>query len=323
MRWEWFIKILFFLLLFCFSFATFAEEEVETTFDDDIDATNQYIANQWDQLNRSVDMFFTNKKSKASENKGSIFVYSSFYKKEGESIDSKYDFQLRFDLPHTTKKLKIVIEKQQDEIGNALSDTSVTNNKTIRKDGKIVNKSDTHYTAGANFLLVKSKYFISFFHFGIRLDMPLNPFVKVDLQKKITTKHVNIELSQKVMMYRQEGLQEVSQLSLNRKINKNLQADLINSLVWSEETDDFILRNNFILSQDVGTEKSLSYSLGANARLSPAFYYESYDASVSYRQLLYRDWLYGTFTLGADFPKASDFNDEKFVQFRLDIFFKE
>jgi hypothetical protein len=63
------------------------------------------------------------------------------------------------------------------------------------------------------------------------------------------------------------------------------------------------------------------YSLGAKARFSPTFHYDTYDASISSRQLLYKDCLYGTLTFGADFPKVSYFKDEKFVQFRIDMFF--
>ncbi len=293
--------------------------------DEDIDASNRYIATKWDQINRSVDRFFTNQSIPANKKtKSSVFFYSSFYKKEGQSFDNQYNFQVRFDLPNTTKKLKIVIEKQQDEISDAISDTSVSRNKRVNKDGKVTNaEPETHYTAGANILLKQSKYFASFFNFGIRLDMPLNPYAKIELQKNIKTKPFNIGLSQKVLMYRQEGLQNISQVILNRKLNKTFQTDLINSLVWSDETDILVFRNNFILTHTLGDEKGLSYSIGANARFSPTYYYESYDASVSYRQLVYMDWLYATWTIGADFPKASNFNDEKFVQFRIDIFFKD
>lgn len=297
--------------------------EEKNSFNNDIDATNQYIATQWRQLNRSIDMFFSNQRSKASENKSSIFAFTSFYKKEGLPIDSQYDFQLKFDLPRTTKKLKIVIEKEQDELGKAISDSSTANYRTVTKGGRVVREKKTRYTAGANLLFAKSKYFASFIHFGIRLDMPLNPFAKLDLQKDFVYKKINIELAQKFLIFRQEGFQEISQLSLNKKLSKTLQADLINSLVWSDESDIFVLRNNFILYHKLGEEKGLSYSLGANAKFSPTFYYDSYDASASYRQLLYNDWFYGTLTLGVDFPKITHFSPEKFAQIRFDIFFKE
>jgi hypothetical protein len=293
------------------------------TIGNELNATNTYIANTWDKFNKDVDIFFTNQRSNIGENKSSILVYTSFYKKEGRKMESEFDFQIRIDLPNTTKKLKIVIEKQQDEIANVLTDNSVSTNKNLEKNGKISRDKEVHYTAGTNFLLTKSKYFVSFLHFGIRLDMPLNPSVKLDFAKELKYKKYNISLSQKFIYYRQEGLQEISQILINKKLNDNFQTNFINSLVWTEVTDDFILRNNLTLNQDLGDEKTLSYSVGANAVFSPSVRYDSYDASISYRQLLYKDWLYGTLTTGIDFPRANGFKSENFVQLRFDIFFKE
>ena len=268
-------------------------------------------------------MFFTNKNSHTDDNKSSVFVYGSVYKKEGQAFDNKYDFQLKFDLPYTTKKLKIVIEKEQDEFSNAISDPAVTTTKTTTKDGRVVTKRDTHYEAGANFFLKQTKYFVSFVHFGIRLDMPLNPSLKLDIQKDFKAKYFNVSLLEKVIYYRQEGLQNVSQMILNKRLSKTLQADFGNSLVWSDETDELIFRHSFTLYHEVGEEKVFSYAIGANAKFKPGYYYDSYDASISYRQRIFSNWLYATWTIGADFPKVSHFKDEKFAQFRIDMFFKE
>lgn len=297
-------------------------EQASVTPDLSIAATNEYIATSWDQINRTVDTFFTNQSS-PKLNKSSVFLSTSVTKREGEKTDTNVDFHLRIDLPNTAQKLKIIIEKQQDEIGNVLSDASVTSNKTVVKNGKTISQKDSHYTAGANFLLKQSKSFTSLLKFGIRIDMPLNPSLKMDLQKDFKNNSINISVLQKFIYYRQEGFQEISQLAFNKKLNETFQLDQINSLVWADENDDFLLRNSLILSQILGKEKMLLYSIGANARLSPTYYYESYDTSISYTQRLYQKWLYSTFTIGAEFPKERDFTDVKFVQLRLDIFFKE
>lgn len=275
--------------------------------------TNQYIATRWESLNRTVDLYFTNQSSELNES--SIFVYTSAYKREGQKPEVDFDFQLKFDLPNTTEKLKIVIERQQDDISNALTDTSAPETKG-RKD-----RND--YAASANYFLKKSKSFISSLRFGVKLNLPMNPYVKLEAQKTFKSKLVNLGLSQKIIYYRQEGLQNISQFNLSRKLSKYFQLDQVNSLVWTDQTDEIIIRNSLALYQNLGDEKSLSYSLGANAKTSKTYHYYNYDASISYRQLLYANWLYGTFTTGADFPKEVDFEDKKFIQIRFDIFFKE
>lgn len=317
--WGWIIKRLLFIVFFFTLSPSFAAPVDHYR---GVDATNIYIATKWDQINRSVDMFFTNQESKEGDKKSSILVYASAYKKEGQKVEPEVDFQFKISLPNTTKNLKIIIEKQQDEISDALTDSSVSNSKSLSKDGKFTDKRDNQYTAGANVLLKQTKDFISSINFGIRLDMPLNPYAKLDLQKTIKGSFLDVALSQKFILYRQEGFQEISQATLTKKWNKTFQNDFINSLVWTKETGKFALRHNLILTQTINARKGLSYSVGANAQFTPTYYYNSYDASVSYRQLLHKDWLYGTWTVGADFVKENHFTDEKFVQVRVDIFFR-
>ena len=290
--------------------------------DNTIAATNTYIANQWDYINRSVDTFFTNKASPTT-NRSSIFLSLSATKSEGSKFSNDTNFQLKFDLPNTTQNLKIIIEKQQDDIGNVLSDNSVTSSKAVEKNGKAVSQKDSNYTVGANILLKNKNRFTSQLKFGIRIDMPVNPSLKLDLQKDYKSDFVNVTLLQKFLFYRQEGLQEISQIQFSKKLNDTFQLDQINSLVWADENDDFLLRNSLILTQALAKEKAMTYSIGANARLSPALYYESYDTSISYSQRLYQEWLFTSLTVGANFPKGEDFKDIKFIQLRFDIFFKE
>lgn len=277
-----------------------------------VDATNKYIASEWRLFNRNVDTFFSNQPYLVDENKSSLLVYSSFYLKEGDSLQSIYDLEAKFDLPRTTKKLKLVIEKEKDEILNATTDESVARNK------KITSK----YTTGLRYHLSQSKFFTSLIHFSLRIEMPLNPAIKLNLHKNIETESINIGLFQKLILHRQEGFQEISQVSFYRKWNEIFQLDFLNSLVWTDKSDIFVLRNNLILYQHVGNERALTYSVGANAKLSPTFHYDGYDASISYRQLLYNKWLYGTFTLGTEFLKTNNFNEEKFVQLRVEVFFR-
>lgn len=309
--------------------------EAESTGADseDLDTANRYIARRWRLLNRNVDRYFSNKSYKIDENKSSLFAYASFYKKEGQKIEQDYDFQLKFDLPSTTKRLKLVIEREQDEIRNALTDENLTAGKVRSSKGrgkgsktvsKVTTGSNTKssYTAGFDYFVKQTKSFSSILKFGIRLDMPVNPSVKLNLNKDLDLKFATLGLQQNFIVYRQEGFQEISQAVLSRKWTERFQTDFFNALVWTDESDQFALRNNILFFLNVGEEKMVTLSAGANARLSPNFRYESYDTSISYRQLLYNEWLYGAFTYGKDFPRANHFKDENFVQFRTEIFFK-
>lgn len=287
------------------------------------DRYGKLIASEWRLFNHNVDTFFSNQKYLVDDNKSSIFAYTSFYKKEGGKIENDFELQMRFDLPNVTKKLKIVIEKEQNEIRKALTNENVTRSaKNTSVATQFAGAADSKYVAGADYVLPKLKYFTSMLKFGFRLDMPINPFVKLNMQKDFLTRLVDINISQFFILYRQNGFQEISQLAFNKKWNERLNSELLNSLVWTDQSDAFALRNSLSLYQGLGEEKGLSYSVGANAKLAPVFYYDSYDVSFSYRQLIFSNWLYGSFTVGADFPKSNGFKNEKFVQVRGEMFFK-
>jgi hypothetical protein len=287
------------------------------------DFTGKLISSEWRLFNRTVDTFFSNKYYREGENKSSILISTAFIKSEGKGGEGDFDLQMRFDLPQMTKKLKIVIEREQNEIKKALTDENVTRNKRqTRVSSSYKSIAENSYTAGADYLLLKLKNFTSLMKFGFRLDLPINPYLKLNLSREIKTKYVDINLMQTFLLYRQAGLQEITSMGFIRKFNEDYQLEQLNSLVWTDEKDVYELRHSLTLYQNLSEKKALSYALGANAKLSPTFSYNSYDASVSYRMLLHSNWLYGTSTVGAEFPKALNFKDDKFVQLRLDAFFQ-
>ncbi len=282
-----------------------------------IDETQQFISDQWTGLNYNTDTFFSNQVYKREENKSMISAYYAAYKKEGVHQQYNFDLKVKVHLPSTTKKMKIVIEKERDEI---LESTS--SDVLYTTQGSQATPTKSNYLAGLSYLLSDSPYYQTFFDVGMKILLPLDPFAKFRIQKNVTTSFVNISASQKFILYRQDGFEEITQLSFSKKFNEMFQLELANTLAWDDRSDQFIHRNGLVLSQNLGDEKTMSYGVGANARLAPFFYYYSYDCAISYRQLLHSNWLYGFLAVGADFPKEHNFKMEKFILGRIEIFFK-
>ena len=312
-------KVIIFLIIFFFSITCFAKEKKQKEQSYTlalVDEAQRFISTQWTDLNYNTDMFFSNRGYRRSENKSMIMAYYAIYKKE--NFDPKYNFDLKIKvhLPSTTKRMKIVIEKERDEILESSSSTAV-----IAGDNEAA-PTKSNYVAGLNYLLSTSPYYEMFLDFGMKILLPLDPFTKFRIQKNITTSFVNISAAQKLILYRQDGFQEVTQLSFSRKFNQTFQTEQTNSLSWEDKTDTFILRNSLALYQNIADEKTMSYGIGANARLSPVLFYYSYVCAITYRQLIHSSWLYASLTVGADFPKEHDFDMEKFIMGRVEVFFR-
>gem|GEM_PF-784990 len=287
-----------------------------------LDTTQRFISNQWVGLNYNMDVFFSNETASKNQNKSLILAYYGFYKKESESMVNNYDIRVRVHLPNTTKRMRIVIEKERNEILDSSSSEAGGLRNSTNSGNTARNVKDSRYNAGLTYLWNEKSPVKTFVDTGLRILLPLDPFARLRFQSALNTKPVNIFASQNFILFRQDGFSEVTQLSFFRKWTANFQTELINSLVWTDKSDTFRERNNLVFYHQLDPRRSMSYSLGANAALSPTFYYDSYDFSINYRQLLHGNWLFGLFTVGADFPKSADWDMQKFAMARIEVFFR-
>jgi len=309
---------LIFTILFC-SFSSFAkksknvskEQPSQSTTLRYIDNTQRFISDHWTGLNYNLDSYFSDQKYRRNQNKSRISAFYEVYKKEGEKIQKYYDIEAKVHFPKVSKKLSITVEKEWDEVTEARS--SAANKGQATKDSS--------YAAGIDFLLYKSPYWKTSFNTGLKLLLPLDPYAKLKIYRGINTKFIDISAAQKFIYYRQDGVSEITQLSFFKQLSNKFSISLDNTLSWTDQDDIFVQRNALSLHHQIDDKKALSYSAGANAYLSPCFYYYSYDASISYRQQLYKKWLYGNLSVGADFSKSNNFDMINFILMRMEVLF--
>ncbi len=285
-----------------------------------VDKTQRYISGQWTGLNYSVDSYFSNTDYKKQENKSHILAYAGAYKAESKTPEYNYDILIKVHLPKTSKRIKFVFEREREDIDRSMNSEAENMRREYTKNGG--RKEYTSYIAGLSYSLLKSKFFETNFDIGFKILLPVNPYSKLYFQKKITGKYLDVLISQGFILYRQEGFREVSQISFDKKLSNVFAINQANSLAWSDEDDTFEVRNALALDQKISSRKSLSYGVGASASLSPTYYYYNYDTSVSYRQLVHKDWLFGNLITGFNFPKEQNFQREWFIGGKVEVFFK-
>lgn len=297
------------------------KNENELTFAAVIDNSHRFITNQWIGLNYNLDTFFSNQYSQRNDNRSMILAYYGVYKKEREDPLYNFDLRVRVHFPNTTKRLKIVIEKERDEILESTSNMQNSIANTAPGTNATNSARNSKYAAGLSYLFPDSDYVQTFLDTGMRILLPLDPYSRLRFQREFKTDIFNIFASQSFILYRQDGFSEITQLSFYKKWNDTFQNELINTLSWSDRDDTFLERNNLNLYHRLDDKKSLQYSIGANARLSPTFHYVSYDTTISFRQLIHKNWLFAHLAIGADYPKERDFRMEKFAMTRFEVFF--
>lgn len=285
-----------------------------------IDKSQNFAQDSWRGLNYSVDSFFSDKRYKAEENESKVMASWTGYKTESKNFQNVWDLAVKIHLPQITKRLSITFEKERDEIVDATNSYAqrALNTKKASQETKPGSKINS-YAAAATILLTDNPYYQSDLRTGIKLLLPLDPFLKLSIYNEKKFDHFNIGAEEKLILYRQDGFSEFTSLRWGYLLNSNFHLSQNNVLAWRDTTDHFTLRNDLSLGQALFEDKGLTYTLGANALLAPSFHYTKYDVSVSYRQKIFSKWLYGSLSTGAEFLKEHRFKQDNFIQFGLEI----
>jgi hypothetical protein len=303
------------------SFAQIPTQKVEGEELTFIDETQRFITNQWLGLNYNLDLFFTAKDYNQKQNKSLILGYYGFNKKESRVGIQDYDVKMRFHLPKASERMRIVLEKERDEILGSNNPDSPTNLNPIVNTNDPNTPKSSDFVAGVSYFAPKREVVKTFFDVGMKIKLPLDPYSKLQFQKTFELGFMNIFLYQGLFLYRQDGFQENSQISFSKKINSFFRIEQVNSLGWSDKLDKFSPRNNLIFYYLI-EQNSINLSFGANGQFSPQMIYTSYDVTLNFRKLSYKDWFYINYGVGAEYPKIKNFNSEYFAFIRTEIFFR-
>lgn len=283
--------------------------------------TQKFISNQWVGLNYNMDAFFTNEYYEKSKNKSLIMAYYGAFKKESQPAEYNFDVRIKVHLPKTTRKMKIVIEKERNEIFESQRGDAGLLQGVGSSDDVTASVGRSNYLAGLTYLLFYSDYFETFVDTGMKVLLPLDPYMRIRFQKNIKGS-INTYLSQRFIIYRQDGFSEISTASFATSLSDTFQLQQSNNLSWSDNEDLFIGRNSISLFQNLDDKRNISYVIGANFKLSPKIFYDNYDFAINFRQLIHETWLFGYFSTGVNYQKGSNWNDNKFIQGRVEIFFR-
>ncbi len=276
-----------------------------------IDDTQEFISSMWVNLNYNLDSYFSDQEYNKSENKSRILAYYEVFKKESSPMKKLFDIKIRVHFPKLSKRLSITIEKERDEILESRINEAQKNQAT----------NQNQYNASVDYSFENIPFFETKLRTGFRFTLPLDPFAKLKFNKSFTSKYINIHFEQMFMYYRQDYFQEYTSLSFSKQLSDNWSISQSNSVSWSDSDDDWYARNTLNLNQRVNDKIGINYSVGANASFDPTYYYTSYDASIGYHQLLYKDWFFGNLSVGSEFSRSNDWKMTNFIVVRTEVLF--
>lgn len=262
----------------------------------------------------SIDSFFVNERVIDGRNQTNFRIINTASMVEHHGFGNKAAFRLRLRLPKLQEKVQFELGQDDDTNRN----TNITWNTSTFRDQERSTRAG--FSFFKDILTLQSKL-----TGGARYRSGIVPFANFRLSRDIPiTQKAKISFFNDTFADTKDKTGNRSTLYFDYALKKNLLFRWLNEGTYRDLDDSFQTLNGLALYQQLSQRRSISY-LAAVTGLSPkfnsSFYANDYRASITYRQLIYKNYIYFEYAPGVSFPKDIDFKSQMEFLFRIEIIF--
>ena len=286
-----------------------------------VDDGRKYVGGQFKWFMGEVDHFFAPEVYEDEVNTSFFRVFFDMNKTQGEGLVNTFNFKFQAKFPQLTKGSKIIIQKEGEDAATSLLAGESAQSTNPGTNTAQQAQPEGYSASVRRFVLETTKKNISY-DFGLKMDVPLDPFVKIRLRRLWEWEEFAIRFVQNNEYYKIDKLFNESSIYFDYALSSRNKVSLRNSYYWALESDAENFNHNLNFFHAITDKIAFAWNISANAVIEDdAIYYNSYGLSTGYRTLLYRDWFFGEVSLGTNFPKSEDFKSKAYVTIRLDMIF--
>lgn len=306
------MKRVIFILLFILSTNLFTKEPDSYLLSQDslsfTEGTQKFVSENWKKLGHQLDTFFANENYEEELNDSYLRVRFFQTYEHSTGYSKAFKFKVKLDLPYSSKKLKIVVEREndEDEIDDVVKSES----------GKVAN-----YATSIRYRLFQSEDWTIDNNGGTSLRLPLDPFYKIRIRRSIKISLWELRLVENLMLSRQGGFTESSSFDLLRKIDSTTQLEFTNKLSYGTDSERLMLEHHFSYQRRLSGKGALSTTFSFYAPIIHKIDYQKIGPGVALRQNLYKGWLFGQLSTGVWWHKTGSVNYDPWVSLLLETIF--
>ena len=207
-----------------------------------------------------------------------------YYDQSVGGVEYKAKVRARVDLPNFSRKLKLVISGEDDELFSGVGNQYAANGTTKDERSSIGLRYDLteglleHLSLSANMRLKPMELIFKIRHRGLwELDDDL-------LGRLTSTGYWNTR----------EGFGSKIQFDLEKDLKESRLLRWANQVEWSEEYQDEGVNWSSVVTQyqRLSSKNAISFSAGVNGHSRPDVTPDKYLLRMQYRQNIYRPWLF-------------------------------
>ena len=280
-----------------------------------VDRAHRNFSNGIVYFSNEVDAFFADDKHAGLPNRSSLKLSFITNFREASGPYTVPDINYSLVLPRTEKRLRLVLENENEDIQN---ETYATNYQRQRANR---NRSPQDSTAaGIRYMVEKSG--IKFYQdTGVIVDVPPKAFVRWTVRKEIMLRDWLLKLREQIRWVNTTGIRSTLNIDFDRGLTRNLLLRMVNDTLWNDTDYTVTFENGPSLFQRIDEKKALQYHAHVITNNKPNFEVSNYLLQITYRQNVYKDWLFMNLTPFVNFPRELNFHRTPGFLFRFDMIF--
>ena len=283
----------------------------------EFDAEQGLLSSQLENYARHTDAFFGDDRAFEDNNETQGQVSVGIFPKEAQG--ARFDFRVRVkvDLPRTKKRMRLLIESDPRELGTTTATTAPTPVEAAQSASYAL-AIETQLKDTGEWNLSNAA--------GIKISSwPPDPYLRIRAVRYEALDLWLARFATGASYYVVKGPIASAQLDFDRAWVSDVLFRASSTIEWKKDlekgsTELTNATQQFTLFQDVSERISLAYSVGVQGDDDPKWWVDSYFATVSYRQNLYKKWLYGTVSPELTFPRDREFSATWGIMLRLEAY---
>lgn len=284
-----------------------------------LEPARKSIGNWVDNTSRNIDGFFGTDESHRVDNESYLRLSQEIDWMEGNSTRGDISLRFRLDLPTSEERLRLVVESDPEESRGTLEEQGsgrLENDQTDRRSS----------TLGLNWLESRDKRdnWSNRVGAGLRLDMPLNPYVRFTSERlwQLNDGPWQLESSHRLSWFNNSGYSARTRWDLGRALDESTHLRFITNVQWREEEDTLEFREKAELNQRINRRSALRHSAIALGESASNPRITNYYLQTRYRRDLHKGVLFADVIPELHFPREHSYAPRWAVTLRLEMYFQ-
>jgi len=280
-----------------------------------IDVPRDYLAEKFVSLVTDIDSFFGNDRNYQETNDSVVQMDLSRVMGYGGQQRFVLQGKANVHLPRAEKSLHLLLESDPDKnTANGPTQAQILQ--------PVTNTTPASYGAGVRYEKSQGERWHFSTDGGLKFQgLNTAPFARMRGSYAVPLEQWRLKAAETAFWFNTTGAGETTQVDLERPFGDPLLFRATSIATWLNNTQNFDLRQDFLVFQTVDERTAMQYQASAVGVSRPTAQVTDYFILLLYRHRVHREWTYLEISPQLHFPRERNFRASPSLSIRLQILF--